>query len=50
MTSVKQFTIEEAKAIGEGLGIDWSKFDIEQCRMGLDVELEHVLPLKLSYL
>lgn len=27
--------------VGETLGIDWSKFDIEQFRMGLDVELEH---------
>ncbi|MFC1918289.1 DUF5661 family protein [Chloroflexota bacterium] len=27
--------------MGETLGIDWSKFDIEQYRMGLDVELEH---------
>ena len=37
----KHFTIEEAKQIGEALGIDWSKFAIEQYRMGLDVELEH---------
>ena len=41
MASEKHFTIEEAKQIGEKLGIDWSKFDIEQYRMGLDVELEH---------
>jgi len=25
------------------LGINWKKFDIEQYRMGLDVELEHGL-------
>lgn len=37
----KQFTTEEAKAIGDKIGIDWSKFDIEQFRMGLAVELEH---------
>lgn len=37
----KKFSAEEAKSIGEQLGIDWSKFDIEQFRMGLDVELEH---------
>ena len=43
MTSKKQFTAEEAKRIGESLGIDWSKFDVEQYRMGLDVELEHGL-------
>jgi hypothetical protein len=39
----KHFTIEEAKRIGEALGVDWSKFDVEQFRMGLDVELEHGL-------
>jgi len=39
----KHFTLEEAKKIGELLGIDWSKFDVEQFRMGLDVELEHGL-------
>lgn len=37
----KQFTTEEAKTIGDNLGIDWSKFDIEQFRMGLGVESEH---------
>jgi len=41
MTGKKHFTAAEAKQIGEALGIDWSKFDIEQYRMGLDVELEH---------
>ncbi len=39
--SKKSFSAEEAKKIGEQLGIDWSKFDVEQFRMGLDVELEH---------
>lgn len=43
MTSKKHFTVEEARRIGESLGIDWSKFDVEQYRMGLDVELEHGL-------
>jgi len=37
----KSFSIEEAKQIGEQLGIDWSKFDVEQFRRGLEVELEH---------
>lgn len=41
MSRSNHFTVEEAKRIGESLGIDWSKFDIEQFRMGLDVELEH---------
>ncbi len=41
MENKKHFTTEEAKKIGETLGIDWSKFDVEQFRMGMDVELEH---------
>lgn len=43
MTAKKHFTTEEAKAIGKQLGIDWSQFDVEQFRMGMDVELEHGL-------
>jgi hypothetical protein len=43
MTARKHFTSDEAKRIGEALGIDWSEFDVEQYRMGLDVELEHGL-------
>lgn len=39
--SKQSFTAEEAKNIGEQLGIDWSKYDVEQFRMGMDVELEH---------
>ncbi|MFA4833775.1 MAG: DUF5661 family protein [Patescibacteria group bacterium] len=43
MTDKKNFTNEEAKNIGEALGIKWDKFDVEQFRAGLDVELEHGL-------
>ena len=43
MTVRKHFTAEEAKEIGEQLGIDWTEFDVEQFRMGMDVELEHGL-------
>ena len=43
MTRKKHFNTEEAKQIGESLGIDWSEYDVEQYRMGLDVELEHGL-------
>jgi hypothetical protein len=37
------FTSEEAAQIGREIGIDWdtAPFDVEQFRMGLDVELEH---------
>ncbi|UCG10480.1 MAG: hypothetical protein JSW30_01080 [Dehalococcoidia bacterium] len=43
MGGKKHFTAEEAKKVGEALGIDWSQFDVEQFRMGMDVELEHGL-------
>lgn len=37
------FSPEEARRIGERIGIDWqnSPFEVEQFRMGLAVELEH---------
>jgi DNA-directed RNA polymerase alpha subunit len=41
MTEPKLFSTEEARRIGEALGVDWSQFDVEQFRMGLGVELEH---------
>lgn len=37
----KKFTIEEVRNIGNTIGIDWNKYDINQFRAGLDVELEH---------
>lgn len=43
MSKKEKFTSEEAKIIGEKLSIDWKKFDIEQFRKGMDVELEHGL-------
>jgi hypothetical protein len=41
----KPFTTDEARDIGGGVGIDWttSPFDVEQFRMGMNVELEHGL-------
>jgi hypothetical protein len=43
MTIRRGFSDEEARVIGLGLGLDWrhSAFDIEQFRLGLEVELEH---------
>ncbi|MCX6699704.1 MAG: hypothetical protein NTV68_07220 [Methanomicrobiales archaeon] len=41
--SKKHFTTEDAARIGKTLGITWSEFDMEQFRLGLDVELEHGL-------
>lgn len=39
----KSFSVAEARRVAELLGVDWSKFDVEQFRMGMDVELEHGL-------
>lgn len=39
----KEFTTEEARLIGDSIGIDWGKYDLEQFRLGLSVELEHGL-------
>ena len=43
MTSRSRFTLDEARAAGERIGVDWgsAQFDVEQFRMGMDVELEH---------
>ncbi len=41
MTEKKIFTAVQAKEIGELLGIKWDRFDVEQFRRGMDVELEH---------
>lgn len=43
MEQENRFTADQARAIGEAIGIDWStsRFDVEQFRMGLAVELEH---------
>jgi len=41
MTEKKTFPAAVAKKIGEQLGISWDKFDVEQFRRGMDVELEH---------
>jgi len=35
------FTAKEAKSIGEKLGLDFKRYDVEQFRQGLNVELEH---------
>ena len=37
----KEFSIEEAKKIGENVGIDFTEYDLEEFRKGLAVELEH---------
>ena len=41
MSHGREFTSDEARRIGDQIGIDWSKYELEQFRMGLAVELEH---------
>jgi hypothetical protein len=33
--------IQLAKKLGEELKLDWSKYDLEEFRMGIEEELEH---------
>ena len=37
MNKPKQFSSDEAKHIGDSLGVDWDQVDPEQFRMGLPV-------------
>jgi hypothetical protein len=48
--STKTFTAGDARLIGEDIGIEWttSPFDIEQFRIGMNVELEHGLHYPLT--
>ena len=45
MSTRKEFTADEARRFGTDIGIDWdgAPFDVEQFRMGMNVELEHGL-------
>lgn len=43
MKEGKEFSYEEARTIGEKIGINFSEIDVEQFRLGLGVELEHGL-------
>jgi hypothetical protein len=37
----KRTTLEEARSVGDEIGVDWDRFKLEQFRMGMDVEYEH---------
>lgn len=41
MTGHRTFTAEEARAIGDEIGVDWNVIPIEEFRTGLAIELEH---------
>lgn len=41
MTEGREFTAEEARTIGDEIGVDWAAIPLEEFRVGLRVELEH---------
>lgn len=41
MTNRKEFTLEEAKSVGDSLCVSWENFDVDQLRRGMNIELEH---------
>lgn len=41
MSDAGKTTSEEARRIGDEIGVDWSRVDLAQFRAGLDVEFEH---------
>ena len=41
MTETTRTTLEEAQRVGDAIGVDWERYDLEQFRAGMDVELEH---------
>jgi hypothetical protein len=41
MGEKRRTSSEEARRVGDQIGVDWSRFDLEQFRSGMDVELEH---------
>ena len=43
MSTPSAFSTEDARRIGQEVGVDWDSaaFDVEQLRIGMTVELEH---------
>ncbi len=41
MSGAKRTTTDEAKRVGDQIGVDWTRFDLDQFRQGMDVEYEH---------
>ncbi|CUS05895.1 conserved protein of unknown function [Candidatus Promineifilum breve] len=41
MSGKREFTVEEARRIGDEIGVDWARYPLEEFRLGLAVELEH---------
>jgi hypothetical protein len=41
MSEERRTSTEEARRVGDEIGVDWHRFDLEQFRAGMDVEYEH---------
>jgi Protein of unknown function (DUF5661) len=41
VSAEQRTTTLEAKRVGDEIGVDWDRFDLEQFRAGMDVEYEH---------
>lgn len=41
MPGTKRTTTDEAKRIGDSIGVDWITYEPEEFRRGMDVEFEH---------
>ena len=41
VSETRRTTTEEARRVGDAIGVDWDRFDIDQFRAGMDVEFEH---------
>ena len=41
MTDSRRTSTEEARRVGDAIGVDWTRFELDQFRTGMDVEFEH---------
>jgi uncharacterized protein DUF5661 len=41
MSAQRRTTPDEARRVGDAIGVDWERIDLEQFRAGMDVEFEH---------
>jgi len=41
MAEERRTSTDEARRVGDEIGVDWERFDLEQFRAGMDVEYEH---------
>ena len=41
MSAARRTSDEEARRVGDEIGVDWERFELEEFRAGMDVEYEH---------